>query len=843
MEKCASSSSSSPAASSSSESLDAGESILQYIVEPGDSRYEKEVTCSPYNLKAWLSYLSAKPLHKHRQRYIIYERALHNLPRSYKLWHAYLTERVRQLRGKPLHDRRHIGLERTFNRALVYMNSMPVIWMLYADFLVAQKRGTAVRKAFDAALQALPVTQHHLLWPKFVSWAGDFGVHKTAQVVNQRFLMFDPSARAFIADEAEKRGDVGEAARHLAACLDRAQGGDGSEGSRHALCMRLVQLAVAHPEEMPETVRVDAIIRACIKQFSDQVASLWCQLATYYVRQGEFEQARDIYEEALHSVALVRDFSLIFDAFVKFEEQVMMALLAEKQEAGNEEGDDGEFDVEVEMRVARLEHLVDKRPLLLNDVLLRQNPHNVEEWHNRVRLARARARTHAGLTATAQSSGEEGEDGLSPDDVASLLKIYAEAVETVNPFKASSGRFSSLWIELSAIYERAGDLEGAREVLARAAERATFKSADELGAVVAARAELEMRQDEFEAALALLRRATRVAGASTGAGDSAPGTKARSKLHRSTRVWVQLLDLEEALSSLDDVRVAYESALELRVLTPQMVLNFTAYLREQRFFDESFSFFERAIAAFQGAYPHCERVWLAYLDSFQERYGETKLERLRELYEEALRGAPAESTALALLYTKFARAEESLGMIRRALAIYDRATRAVKEESRLDAFRLYVRKVEEHLGITKTRPVYERGLEDLPDDAVVALALEFADMEQTLGEVDRARAILKHAAQFADPKFEPSFWGTWRAFEEAHGNEDTFRDMLRVQRSVQISDRFAHPSLQQLQHQAAKSAASAREEEAGNSIEALEKVAFQRASEQTGGSAKRKFES
>ncbi len=38
------------------------------------------------------------------------------------------------------------------------------------------------------------------------------------------------------------------------------------------------------------------------------------------------------------------------------------------------------------MRLARLEYLIDRRPLLLNRVLLRQNPHNVQEWLKRVKL-------------------------------------------------------------------------------------------------------------------------------------------------------------------------------------------------------------------------------------------------------------------------------------------------------------------------------------------------------------------------------------------------------------------------------------------------------------------------
>lgn len=43
-------------------------------------------------------------------------------------------------------------------------------------------------------------------------------------------------------------------------------------------------------------------------------------------------------------------------------------------------------DIDLELRLARFEELIARRPLLLNSVLLRQNPHNVHEWHKRVKL-------------------------------------------------------------------------------------------------------------------------------------------------------------------------------------------------------------------------------------------------------------------------------------------------------------------------------------------------------------------------------------------------------------------------------------------------------------------------
>lgn len=43
----------------------------------------------------------------------------------------------------------------------------------------------------------------------------------------------------------------------------------------------------------------------------DMLGVLWNALADYYIRQGNFEKARDVYEEAIGTVMTVRDFSQV----------------------------------------------------------------------------------------------------------------------------------------------------------------------------------------------------------------------------------------------------------------------------------------------------------------------------------------------------------------------------------------------------------------------------------------------------------------------------------------------------------------------------------------------------
>ena len=73
----------------------------------------------------------------------------------------------------------------------------------------------------------------------------------------------------------------------------------------------------------------------------------------------------------------------------------------------------------------------------------------------------------------------------------------------------------------------------------------------------------------------------------------------------------------------------------------------------------------------------------------------------------------------------------------------------------------------------------------LPDKQTAEMCLRFAALERKLGEIDRARAIYAHASQFCDPRINPNFWTEWNNFEIETGSEDTFREMLRIKRSVQ----------------------------------------------------------
>lgn len=122
--------------------------------------------------------------------------------------------------------------------------------------------------------------------------------------------------------------------------------------------------------------------------YKDQAGRLWSGLATFWIKRGDFDQAAEIFEKGLSSVVTVRDFTQIFDAYAEFSETVISTLMTAVSDPDSEEDDEGlaEMEEELDTRMKTFEELMDRRPFLMNEVLLRRNPNEVVEWEKRVAL-------------------------------------------------------------------------------------------------------------------------------------------------------------------------------------------------------------------------------------------------------------------------------------------------------------------------------------------------------------------------------------------------------------------------------------------------------------------------
>ena len=290
---------------------------------------------------------------------------------------------------------------------------------------------------------------------------------------------------------------------------------------------------------------------------------------------------------------------------------------------------------------------------------------------------------------------------------------------------------------------------------------------------------MELRHDNNDECLKLLQRATAPPPRRVAYHDS--GETVQMRLHKSLKVWSLYADLEESFGTFKSTKAVYDRILDLKIATPQIIINFGLFLKEHNYFEEAFKCYEKGISLFR--WPNVFDIWNTYLTEFLERYGGTKLERARDLFEQCLETCPSKyAKAIFLLYAKL---EEQHGMARHAMAVYNRAVDAVDKTERFGVFNIYLRKAAEIYGITKTREIYEKAIDVLEDREAREMCTRFAEMEQKLGEIDRSRAIFAHCSQMCDPRVAAEFWQAWKDFEVKHGNEDTVREMLRIKRSVQ----------------------------------------------------------
>ncbi|ERM94339.1 pre-mRNA-splicing factor SYF1 isoform X1 [Amborella trichopoda] len=771
-----------------------------------DLPYEEEILRNPLSLKHWWRYLIALKDAPFKKRAVIYERALKALPGSYKLWHAYLRERLELVRGLPVVHSQYETLNNTFERALVTMHKMPRIWILYLQILTDQKFLTRTRRTFDRALCALPVTQHDRIWEPYLVFVSQKGVPvETSLRVYRRYLKFDPTHIEDFIEFLQNSELWQEAAERLAEVLNDDKFYSIKGKSRHKLWLELCDLLTRHAEEV-SGLKVDAIIRGGIRKYTDEVGRLWTSLADYYIRRGLYEKARDIYEEGMTTVVTVRDFGMIFDSYTQFEESMVAARMeslnldddeneggndrkkdenegSEKSGVGSKQEDDNGQDPrllvdglsrknfdgfwlndenDIDLRLARLENLMDRRPELVSSVLLRQNPHNVPEWHNRAKLFK--------------------------DNPTRQILTFTEAVRTVDPMKAV-GKPHTLWVSFARLYEKHNDLANARVIFEKAVQ-VSYKALDDLASVWCEWAEMELRHKNFRGALELMRRATAKPSVEIKRRVAADGNEpVQMKLHKSLKLWAFYVDLEESLGNLESTRAVYERILDLKIATPQIIMNYALLLEENKYFEDAFKVYERGVKIFK--YPHVKDIWVTYLSKFVKRYGKAKLERARELFEQAVEQAPVEHVKP--IYLQYAKLEEDHGLAKRAMKVYDQAAKAVPDNEKMNIYEIYIARAVEIFGVPRTREIYEQAIESgLPDKDVKTMCMKYADLEKNLGEIDRARGIYIFASQFADPRSDVAFWNKWHEFEVQHGNEDTFREMLRIKRSVSASYSQTH---------------------------------------------------
>lgn len=125
------------------------------------------------------------------------------------------------------------------------------------------------------------------------------------------------------------------------------------------------------------------------------------------------------------------------------------------------------------------------------------------------------------------------------------------------------------------------------------------------------------------------------------------------------------------------------------------------------------------------------------------------------------------------------------------MKIYDRALKDLTdEEYKFEIFNLHLAKTTQYFGIMSARQLFERAFTLLRGLHLIQVGLRFAKLERKLGEIDRARTIYSHLSQFCNPNSQENqsklFWSIWEKFEVHCGDRDSYKDLVRTKRSVEL---------------------------------------------------------
>lgn len=747
-----------------------------------------------YSFRYWWTVQTGKWNPNFEEKVAVYEEALKNIPGSYKLWHRYQSEGIEWCESKCILCPDYEVINENFERSLVYMHKMPRIWLLYYEFLKKQKKIRKIRQVLDRALQALPVTQHEKIWEEYSNWAmNEVTYLPLSKYIIDRYCKINQDFQEDYANFLKEQGEYDEYCSILVKLIDDEYFSSKHGKSKFDICIELCTEISKHSDKI-KSIDGETIIRHCITKYTDEVGNLWVSLADFFIIKGAFDKGRDIFEEALEQVVTARDFGIVYNAYMKFEEELLMVVM---EEAGDTDvniddkeqnltddfelidkinrllniTDESTQDIQLasvsqeELVVKRVENLMERREILLNSCLLRQNENNANEWKNRLLL-------------------------LKKDNEA-YLRTFHEALTTINPMR-TQGKVSEIWSEFANFYEEAGDILMANKIYNKATI-SKYRNVEELSNIWILWCEMLLRSGAYQDALAIIRYP--LMGHSSSKFENEQKEMSESQVY-STKMWSLCVDLELNFGTFETIKAAYRRMMDLRIITPKNQLNFTHYLEKHDAYEESFRVYETGLNLFR--WPSLFSIWVNYLKKLTERYGDDKLERLRDLYEKVIKECPKDRAKQ--FYIMYSEMEENFGQLNHSIEILDRMVDSVELKQKPQAFNLYIAKVTKYLGVTRTRPIYKKALETLKAYEFLKFGIRFANLEKKLGEIDRSRQIFGYISQAADPNIDEfNFWNQYEEFEIACGNEDTFKEMMRQKRSTETKFNMRPPTLDSIE--------------------------------------------
>ena len=746
---------------------------------------------NPYNFKSWWDTLSSSKEAPFSIRRKIYQVSLNYLPGSYKLWYNYLKEEREYVRANyNLPNKNYDRVNKIHEQALIYMMKMPIIWINYIQFMIEQNSIINTKKIFNIALQVIPITQHKRLWDIYIPWVESLvGCHKTKIEIFKRYIKFNPDYKEKFINYLIGVKEFNLAIHLIIDILNDEKFYSKENKSQYYYWIMLCQIINNYPEVLNlskhnKDLTIDKVIRHGIKKYTDEVGNLWVTLANYYIKIGLIEKAREIFEEALEKILTVRDFSLIFNSYLNFEQEMMKQNLFNNEKENTFEVSENiennklnelesneldnafdnlkindisyekdkellkekkimEKDITNESNIQkfnfiRVNNLLQRRPFLLNSTILRRNPNNVSEWLKRIELMKEKK------------------------DINMIKNLYEESLNTIK-INDAYGKLSELYISYANFYENINDIKKANEIYYKGCNL-NYKKTEENVNMWCLWCEMNIRQKRYKDAYNIIKFIC------------TNNLNKYYKYNKNIKLWSLYVDLEMNLNGNNERQVIYiyTKMIEYKIANIETIFNFIIYLEKIKHYEKIYNIYEQSLDLF--SWPNVYDVCLCYLVDFINYYKGEKIEIFRDIIQNII----TFSGHLKIFYYIYAFFEEKYGLYNHCIDILKEASQNVKDEEKPEIYSVIIAKSAKYFGIGKVRLAFDDAMNNLEKSYVLEIGLKYISIEIKLKEINRARGIFKYLGKLFNPdnkEYKEEFWEMWDNFEKIYGDATTYQEM------------------------------------------------------------------
>ncbi|SPJ11555.1 pre-mRNA-splicing factor SYF1, putative [Plasmodium sp. DRC-Itaito] len=742
--------------------------------------------------------------------FCIYAIILKYFPYSFKLWYHYIKDSIEMITDVYYRNKKNYKyINKIFDKCLLYMYNFKSIYIMYIQFLYIQRNVKKIRQIFNLSLQNVYLNQQNDLWEYQLL----FNEKINNKVINyeyiKRYVTIYPEQIIHLFKHYVKYKMYKNAMITFFYILNSEDHFELENFSKYDIYQEIYKLLNYKGTLNNDIIHLLKKNLYIFKNY-ESITSIYILLANNFIYDGRWNKAMDSYEEGISECYTVNDFITLFDNYIEMlkmlidlniyeqeerEKDILNKTLKKKKKKKKKKKNMIWRKMYyliimmmmmiliitiliIDLYMDKINYLLDQRKTYIADIKLKNNKNNVYIWLSKI-------------------------DSIINEE--EKIHLYDESLRYFEK-NEYIGKLSDIYISYAYYYYNKNQYTNCINIFKLALKQnAYFKSANEIANIFCAWIEVELLEKNYKEALNIARLSIDINKKSYNTlykssssilpyVDTSLNNNVKNKNNYHTNF--NLLSCMKLVSLIIDMEMNYgtvETTLNMfdflyhsKCITVKMVLTLATYLYERKYFNESFKVYEKALSVFH--YPYVYPIYVNYINKYIHRYKDKNISYVRDLFKQAIYGndnktyIPKEfAKHIFLMYANF---EGNYGFIKRELSIYKEAIPFLEEPDKIKFYKIFISKVSRAYGIQKAREAFEEAIQTLSDDSARQLCMIYIDMEYKLNEYERVRALYIYTAQYTNPLLYVDFYKNWREFEALHGNENTFREMIRIKRSV-----------------------------------------------------------